>query len=140
MNKNVKVVTTCDLVKSYSEEERLFTAVVLRPEVVDSHGDIYSAEVVKQAAHDFTKYCMQSNLQHQVDVEKNSLAFVESYVAPCDMTEMYGKPVDVRKGDWIMTAKVSDDATWEACKNGTFTGFSVGCSSLVEELEEDNES
>lgn len=135
MSDTIRVVTTCDLAKSVNEEERLFTAVVLRPNVVDAHGDIYDEDVVKQACHDFVAYCMNSNLQHMMDVTKADLAFVESYIAPCDITEMYGKPVDVRKGDWVMTAKIGDDDIWKACKSGTFTGFSVGCSSLVEILE-----
>lgn len=134
MSEKVRVITTCDLAKSVNEDERLFTAVVLRPNVVDSHGDIYDEDVVKAACHDFVKYCMNSNLQHAVDVTKADMAFVESYIAPCDITEMYGRPVDVKKGDWLMTAHIPDDTIWKACKEGTFTGFSVGCSSMVEVL------
>ena len=123
-----------DVIKNAQEEERLFTAVVLRPEVVDSHGDIYSYDVVKQAAHDFSRLLgvAGANVQHMIDVDKGQMEFVESFIAPIDMSYEMG---DVKKGDWVMTAKIHDDTLWEMCKDGTFTGFSVGCSSLVEMLD-----
>lgn len=127
------LVTICDLAKSIDEDERLFTAVVLRPEVVDAHGDIYAHDVVKQACHDYTAYCMNGNLQHTYDLVKSDMRIVESYIAPCDMKIGEG---DVLKGDWIMTAKIDNDKVWAECKKGTFTGFSVGCSSLLEMLDE----
>ncbi len=120
-----------DLAKSLDEDERLFTAVVLRPEVVDAHGDIYSHDVVKQACHDYVAFCMNSNVQHQFDVEKSEMAIVESYIAPCDIDFEKGKAL---KGDWVMTAKIHNDTLWDMCKSGKFTGFSVGCSGYFEEL------
>lgn len=121
--------------KSINEEERLFTAVVLRPEVVDSHGDIYSHDVVKQACHDYVRYCMNTNLQHMLELEKSDMSIVESYIAPVDMSFEGG---EVYKGDWIMTAKIENDDLWKACKDGCFTGFSVGVSGLVEELDDES--
>lgn len=134
--KNI-TTATCDIAKSINEDERLFTAVVLRPEVVDSHGDIYSHDVVKQACHDYVAHCMNTNLQHTYDLVKSDMRIVESYIAPCDMT--IGES-DVYKGDWIMTAKIENEDLWKACKNGDYTGFSVGCSSYLEILEDDDES
>ncbi len=127
----IKKQTTCDVAKNIDLDQRLFTAVVLRPEVVDSHGDIYSHDVVKQACHDYVQYCMNTNVQHQIDVEKADMVIVESFIAPCDMKFEHG---DVMKGDWIMTARIDNDYLWDECKAGNFTGFSVGCSSLLEEL------
>ncbi len=122
---------TNNLMKSVNEDERLFTAVVLRPDAVDSHGDIYSPDVVKQACHDYVSHCMNSNLQHQYELEKSDMKIVESYIAPQDMEFEDG---NVIKGDWIMTAKIENDELWKACKAGQFTGFSVGCSGVVEDL------
>lgn len=130
----VKITTTCDVAKSINEDERLFTAVVLRPDVVDAHGDIYSSDVVKQACHDYVQYCMNQNLQHKVDVEKSDISVVESWISPVGFPLGDG---EVMAGDWVMTIRVNNDDVWKACKHGAFTGFSVGCSSLVEELEED---
>jgi len=131
----LRVNTVCDVAKNVDLDEHLFTAVVLRPEVVDSHGDIYSAEVVKQACHDYVAYCMHTNLQHSYDLEKSDMMIVESYIAPADLKLGEG---DVLKGDWIMTAKINNEDLWKACKEGTFTGFSVGCSSLLEVLEDES--
>lgn len=120
-----------DLAKSISEDERLFTAVVLRPEVVDAHGDIYSHDAVKNACHDYTAYCMNQNIQHILDVEKQDIVVVESYIQKSTETLGDGEALE---GDWIMTAKIENDDVWKMCKDGTFTGFSVGCSSLAEDL------
>lgn len=134
--KLIEIVTrTCDIAKSVDEDERLFTAVVLRPEVVDSHGDIYSHDVVKQACHDYVSYCMNTNLQHQFDLVKSDMRIVESFIAPCDMKIGEG---DVIKGDWVMTAKIENEDLWKSCLSGNFTGFSVGCSSLLEELDDES--
>lgn len=127
------VTRTCNLMKSIDTDQRLFTAVVLRPETVDAHGDIYSHDVVKSACHDYVAYCMNTNLQHMFDLEKSDMKIVESYIAPADITFEDG---DVLKGDWVMTAKIENDDLWKACKAGDFTGFSVGCSGTTEELED----
>lgn len=124
-----------DLAKSIDEDERLFTAVVLRPEVVDAHGDIYSVDAVKEACHDYTAYCMNQNLQHLLDVEKQDVVVVESYIQKSNGTLGDG---EVFEHDWVMTVKVENDDIWKACKDGSFTGFSVGCSSWAEELENDS--
>lgn len=134
MTELVKINTVCDLAKSINEDERLFTAVVLRPDVVDAHGDIYSKDVVKQACHDYVQYCMNQNLQHKVDVEKSDVSVVESWIAPVDFALDNG---EVKAGDWVMTVRIDNDDVWKACKEGAFTGFSVGCSSLIEELTEE---
>lgn len=128
--------TEVSVAKSLNEDKRLFTAVVLRPEVVDSHGDIYSEEVVEKACHDYVQYCMNQNLQHWLDVEKQDVSVVESYIAPADMILGEG---EVYKGDWVMTVKVHNDDIWKMCKDGSFTGFSVGCSASTEILEETND-
>ena len=135
MTKEVSIISTGanDLFKSVDVDERLFTAIVLRPETVDAHGDIYSHDVVKQACHDYVSHCMNINLQHSYDVTKADMAIVESYIAPQDM-EIGGQ--DVMKGDWIMTARIDNEELWKACKEGTFTGFSVGVSALTEKLDE----
>lgn len=117
-------------------DKRLFTSVVLRPNVMDAHKDIYDDETVSQACHDYTAYCMNQNLQHVFDVEKADVSVVESYIAPCDMELDNGS---VLQGDWVMTVKVENDDIWEMCKNGTFKAFSIGCTTHVVKLEEDDE-
>jgi len=125
-----------NLAKSLDEDKRLFTAVVLRPEVVDAHGDIYSHEVVEKACHDYNINCQAANLQHIFNTDL--VTPVESYISKATHTLGEGEVVE---GDWVLTFKVESEEIWEMCKGGTFTGMSVGCSARVVELEDDsNES
>ena len=117
------------VIKSFDEDKMLFTAVVLRPNVEDSQGDIYDEDVVMKACHDYNEFCSQGNLQHLVQTEL--VTPVESWVAKSDAILGDG---EVLIGDWVMPVKVKDEEIWKMCKDGSFTGFSVGCSATVEEI------
>ena len=121
--------------KAFDEDKRLFTAVVLRPEVVDSHGDIYSHEVVEKACHDYNTYCRQGNYEHMINTD--DVVMVESWIAKADMQLGDG---DIIEGDWVMTVKVQNDTAWEMCKSGEFAAFSIGSISSVEVLKGDEDS
>jgi hypothetical protein len=115
--------------KAIDLDEHLFTAVVLVPDQVDAHGDVYSSDVVEKACHDYNTLCRKANLQHLVEIDK---AYpVESYIAPADFTLGEG---GVKKGSWVMTMKIEDPEIWKACKDGDLTGFSVGCIGQVEDI------
>lgn len=119
------------IAKSVDTDKQIFTAVVLRPNEVDLHGDIYSEEVVEKACYDYLEYSRKGNLQHLVETQ---LAVpVESYIAKSDFELGSGQ---VKKGDWVLSMKINDEQLWEMCKNGEFTGFSVGCSGLVENIDD----
>lgn len=130
----IKIYHT-EIAKSFDEDKRLFKAVILRPNQFDQDGvnqDYYSEEVVEKACHDFNEFCQQGNLGHIMNVDL--LKFVESYIADVDYTLGDG---EVKAGDWIGVLKVYDDDIWENCRNGTFSGFSIGCSALVEVLKDE---
>lgn len=115
-------------------EERLFTSVVLRPEVADSHNHIYSHDVVKNACYDYAEYSRNAAvLEHFIQLETEDVVMVENFIAPTDYT-IDGK--DVLKGDWVATVRVNNDAIWDACKDGTFKAFSIGCKGSFETEEE----
>jgi len=120
--------TSSDLFKSLNEDMKIFTCVALRPNCIDSHGDIYSEEVVLKGAHSFLEHCLNTALQHEVEVEKSDVSVVESYIAPIDMEIGTGQ---VLKGDWVVSLKVHNDEVWKACKDGVFTGLSVGCTATL---------
>lgn len=122
-----------NVAKAVNTDKRLFTAVVLRPNTPDAHGDIYDEETVEKACHNFSQFCRKANIQHIVDVENDSISFVENYIAPQDFQLGDGM---VMKGDWVATAKVNNDDIWEMCKDGTFTGFSVGCLATTEKIDD----
>lgn len=111
-------------------ERREITAPVLLPETVDAHGDIYSEEEVLKACRNFNEFCRKSNLQHSVQLEKDDLEFIESYVT-MSKTVIDGK--EYPKGTWMLTGKCHSDIIWESVKNGTFTGWSIGCRVLSTE-------
>jgi hypothetical protein len=124
-------LTGTSMVKSIDTEKKLFTAIVLRPNVPDSQGDIYDEDVVEKGCHDYNEHCRQGNLQHLV--QTSLMVPVESWISKSDF--MLGEGL-VLKGDWVMTAKIQDDELWDMCKSGEFTGFSIGCKSMVEVLDD----
>lgn len=119
------------LAKSVDVEKQHFTSVVLRPDVPDLHGDIYDASVVEDACHEYNELCQKANLQHLFQTDLATP--IESYIAKSDFKLGGG---EVKAGDWVMTMKVRDSELWEMCKNGTFTGFSVGCTAFTEAINE----
>jgi hypothetical protein len=123
-------VTEIGVMKSVQEDKRLFTAVVLRPNVVDSQGETYDEEVVEKACHDYNEFCSQGNIQHLI--QTSLVVPVESWVAKTDFKLGEG---EVLKGDWVMTGRIDDDDIWDMCLDGTFKSWSIGCKALVEELE-----
>lgn len=127
-----EIEVTVKVKKALDEEQQLFTAVVLEPEVTDLHGDIYSHEVVEKAAHDFMLNSQQGNLQHMINTDDMSV--VESWVTTEDM--ILGEQAIV-KGTWLMTTKIHSEEIWALCKSGGFTVFSVGCMGTIEDINND---
>jgi DNA adenine methylase len=102
-------------------EKRIVTGIVLEPERVDLQGDIYDADTIEESAHNFLKDVRQMGVMHKQFGK--DLHVVESYIAPVDF-ELEGKKI--KKGTWLLAAKVMDDAIWNAIKNKEITGFSIG--------------
>jgi hypothetical protein len=115
-------------------ERREITAPVLLPDVVDSHGDIYSEEEVLKACRNFNEVCMKANLQHMHQMDDDAAKFIESYCLPSAMTV---DGVDLPKGTWLATMKINNDALWKSVKEGEFTGFSIGCIAQTEHLKDE---
>ena len=114
--------------------DRTFTAVVLRPNVIDAHDHIYNEDVVKDACYDFNEFCKNASvLEHYVEASPEDVAVVESFIAPTDY-EVNGQ--DVLKGDWVMTTRINNDVIWEECLKGTFKAYSVGCSGSLVDMED----
>lgn len=119
------------ITKSVNEELKQATYVVLAPDEVDLHGDIYDANEVRKACHNFNQHCMTANLLHLV--ETDSFSIVESYISQVDM--ILGEQV-VKAGSWLCVLQVWDDFIWEEIKTGQLTGVSVGCSANTEYLND----
>ena len=107
------------------EEQQTVTGVVLQPEVVDGHGDIMSADVIRDTAFKFLagfNKTTKLGVQHSV-FKKGQLELVESFIAPMDM--VLGSKT-VKGGSWVMTVRVLDKKIWAKVKAGQITGFSIG--------------
>ena len=110
-------------------EKRIVTGIVLEPERVDLQGDIYDADTIEESAHNFLKDVRQMGVMHKQFGK--DLHVVESYIAPVDF-ELEGK--DVKKGTWLLSAKVVDDKILDAIKNNEIMGFSIGAVAQYENL------
>ena len=126
-----------DIAKA-SDDEQTITGIVLKPEEVDGQGDIYSAEVIKEAAYKFlANYNRSTKLGRQHKDFKdwqNRQALVESYLAPMDF--VLGTTI-VKAGSWIVTFKILDPKIWKAIKDGKVTGFSIGGKAKIQKLVPD---
>ncbi len=116
-----------------SDEEQTITGIVLKPETTDAQGDIYSAAVIREAAHKFlANYNSKTKLglQHKT-FKSGQFALVESYLAPGDIAI---NSKIVTEGSWVMTVKVLDSKLWQMVKDGKLTGFSIGGRAKVQQL------
>lgn len=118
--------------KSVNEELRQGTFLVLSPDEVDLHGDIYSSDEIRKACHNFNQFCMKANLLHLI--ETDTFSIVESYISQVDM--VLGTQL-IKAGSWLSVLQFHDDDIWEDVKSGDFTGVSVGCTAQVEYLDEE---
>jgi len=112
------------------EEERLVTGIVLEPDEIDAQNDTIKAQAIRDTAHGFlAKFNLDSKMgiQHETFGEIG-VKLVESFIAPVDMVIGNEK---VKKGSWVITVKVLSDVVWEAIKDGSFTGFSIGGTATV---------
>lgn len=119
------------IAKSIDADRGLVTAIILRPDVIDLHGDIYDAAEVEKACFNFNTRCRQTNIQHEQMVDFD---MVESYIAKADFVLGEGQ---VLKGDWLGTMYIDPQKhqeEWNMVKSGQFTGFSIGCRVSAETL------
>lgn len=107
------------------DERREVTGIVLEPDEVDAQNDTVSAEVIKEAAHKFlarfnrgTRLGLMHKIFGEIGVE-----LVESSITDVN-NKVGGKKV--KKGSWVITVKILDDAVWKKVKDGDITGFSIG--------------
>jgi hypothetical protein len=120
--------------KQAQEELKQATFLVLSPDEVDLHGDIYDAVEVRKACHNFNIHCRKANLLHLFDT--NAFSIVESYTSPVEMK--MGETI-IKAGSWLAVLQFNDDSIWEGVKNGDYTGVSISGKADAELLYEDND-
>lgn len=98
-------------------EKQVVWGVVLRPNVVDSQGDVADEQSVASAAWSFMEKSRKLDYQHEYELDSRKAWVVESSVALFDWPDM-----PVKKGDWVMATKVADPQLWNAVKSGATLG------------------
>lgn len=126
-----------EVTKAVDTEQRMALFVVLEPDVVDLHGDTYSAEEVEKACNNFNVFCNKANIFHAVETEAAKI--VQSYIAPAGFTLDNG--IDIQKGTWLQwyhfpEGDETSDLLWEGVKSGEINGVSIGAKATVEKLNE----
>jgi len=103
-------------------EERYVLGIVLEPDTVDSQGDIYTAETIRQTAYTFMEEYRNIGLQHGGCIN-DSVKILESWIQR--ESTVIGAEMVVA-GTWMLAVRVLDDDLWQAVKDGRITGFSIG--------------
>lgn len=109
------------------------TGIVYEPMVEDTDGNYMTEEEITKAAHWFAKNGNKVDLQHSFEPLDGAVV-VESSVTKCDM-EFEGQTI--RKGTWLMTVEIQDEAIFQAIEKGEITGFSMGGSGVYSEVDVD---
>jgi len=120
------VTKSIPIFKAGEEEQRYVLGIVLVPEEVDSQGDVYSGEEVRQAAHQFMEEYQTVGVMHR-DKAAPQVRVVESFCAPVDFA--VGENT-VKAGTWLLGIHVADDGLWQSVKAGELTGLSIGGSAV----------
>lgn len=103
-------------------ELRYVLGIVLEPEVVDSQGDIYSADEIRKSEWTYMTNFRNVGLMHK-GLINGKVNLVESYIAPVDM-RIEGSVI--KAGTWMAGFHVADDELWTQVKGGQLGGLSIG--------------
>ena len=112
--------------KVCQEEERLVGGLVLVPGEVDSYGDYWTPEDIRQVSQ---RFMQNYRLIDKMHTTQRAAIPVESIYLPTpeeggqETYKLYG--VEVPAGSWWLTVRVLDDESWQMVKDGKLTGFSI---------------
>jgi DNA adenine methylase len=122
-----------EILKTSGDEKRLVTGPVLIPDCYDAQNDTISCEEIEDAAHSFMmnyrKNLSEMGLEHRETT--NEVVICESGILPVDAVI---NGTLLKRGSWVITAKIKSDSIWQKIKNGEITGFSIGGSGIREEV------
>lgn len=116
------------------------TAIVYVPERVDSQGDVASAEVIKQMAHDYVREMGAVDVRHNTQaLPREKVTVVESFIIQkgdvrfSDLKDYSGRPVDAT-GGWGVVIKVDDGELRRLYREGHWNGVSMFGPAIVEPI------
>ena len=121
------------------------TAIVYVPERVDSQGDVASAEVIKQMAHDYVREMGAVDVRHNTQaLPREKVTVVESFIVQkgdvrfSDLKDYSGRPVDAT-GGWGVVIKVDDQELRRLYREGHWNGVSMFGPAIVEPISKSAE-
>ena len=110
------------------EEKRLVTGVVIDIDTPDVDNQKMSSEEIYSTLVDYMIWHRHAGLQHVCDIG-GDVDIVECWQVRADF--MHGGEL-VKAGAWMITWKVWCHKLWQAFKDGTVDGFSIGGFRFVE--------
>ena len=113
--------------KALIPEKRLTYGVVYPPNFVDLQKEWAKADIIEEAAHSFMRKYREQDTFH--NEQGGAGVPVESFIAPCDITEFHGKKLEkdeiIPAGSWVMATEWTPD-NWALVKSGKIKGYSIG--------------
>jgi hypothetical protein len=104
--------------KATQPEQQIVYGVVYEPGVLDTHGDMMTAEDIEIMAHRFMMDVLLSkSIDHMHDNEAVEAYPIESFIA------REGDP-DYPVGAWVLGVKIVDEDIWAKVKKGEINGYS----------------
>lgn len=136
------------ITKAFDKTKGELTAVVYAPEQRDSHGDIASAEVIKDALYNSMREGIEIDLRHnEVPLTKSQAFIAEHFIVQkgdprfSEMKDYSGNVLgDKIAGSWGVIIKIEDPTLKAKYESGEFNGLSMAGSALVETEKSDNPS
>jgi hypothetical protein len=126
-----------DLLTKMDEQGEL-VAIVYAPENRDAHGDIASAEVIKEAMYEAARDGVEIDIRHDNKAVGRDRAYVaESFIVQKGdprfegFNDYDGNPVDP-EGAWGVVIKIEDEALREQYRSGKWNGVSMAGTAVVE--------
>jgi 8-oxo-dGTP pyrophosphatase MutT (NUDIX family) len=116
--------------------KQLIYGVVLEPlNLDDTQGDVITADEIERAAHRYLeKVALGRATVHRdqhgtaiFNVFRPKMVPVESFIAPVDFS--YDGRERIRKGSWVLVARVPDRQLWQQCLRGYREGAVPGAKS-----------
>ena len=128
------------------DERGELLAVVYAPEIEDSQGDIASAEVIKDAMHEFARTGKGADICHDDKTLSKDQAFIaESFEIQggdprfVGFNNYEGNPVDVT-GGWGIVMKIDDPELRTLYREGKWEGVSMGGTGQVQVTKVDDDT
>lgn len=127
---------------TFNEDKHIITGAVLIPDkriYRYSNGMEYfvyfGKETIEKVAHEFLTNITRFNLEHER--ETSGIKVIESWIKSdieFDKSVALGMGL-LPIGTWLISAKVDNEEVWKQVKEGTFQGFSIQGTFVLEERE-----